>query len=64
MLWCRETVPAQKVRSWHDPAHVLVGIFASRQPKPFGAFLTHPGLRGEMESIAVGSDTQNPAMVQ
>jgi hypothetical protein len=29
-----------KVSFWHDPAHVLVGIFASRQPKPFGAFLT------------------------
>jgi hypothetical protein len=27
-------------RYWHDPAHVLVGIFASRQPKLFGAFLT------------------------
>jgi hypothetical protein len=29
---------------WHDPAHVLVGTcmgpFASRRPKPFGAFLT------------------------
>jgi hypothetical protein len=25
---------------WHDPAHVLVSIFAGRQPKPFGAFLT------------------------
>jgi hypothetical protein len=30
-----------KVSLCHDPAHVLVGIFACRQPKPFGAFLTH-----------------------
>jgi hypothetical protein len=28
------------VRLWHDPAHVLVGIFADQQAKPFGAFLT------------------------
>jgi hypothetical protein len=27
-------------RNWHDPAHMLVGIFAGRQPKLFGAFLT------------------------
>ena len=27
-------------RFWHDPDHVLVGAFAGRQPKPFGAFLT------------------------
>jgi len=27
-----------KVSFWHDPAHVLVGILADRQPKPFGAF--------------------------
>jgi hypothetical protein len=25
---------------WRDPARVLVGTFAGRQPKPFGAFLT------------------------
>jgi hypothetical protein len=30
-----------KVSFWHDPAHVLVGTFAGRQPKPFGALLTH-----------------------
>jgi hypothetical protein len=27
-------------RYWHDPAHVLVGISAGRQPTLFGAFLT------------------------
>jgi hypothetical protein len=32
-----------KFRLWHDPAHVLVGIFASRQAKLFGAFLTRSG---------------------
>jgi putative tryptophan/tyrosine transport system substrate-binding protein len=25
-------------RYWHDPAHVLVGTFAGRQPKPLGYF--------------------------
>jgi hypothetical protein len=30
-------------RLWHDPAHVLVGTFAGRRPKPFGAFLTPKG---------------------
>jgi hypothetical protein len=30
-------------RLWHDPAHVLAAIFANRQPKLFGAFLTHSG---------------------
>ena len=29
------------VFSWHDAAHVLVGIFAGRQPRQFGTFLTH-----------------------
>jgi len=29
--------------NWRDPAHVLVSIFAGRQPKPFGAFLTRCG---------------------
>jgi hypothetical protein len=29
-----------KVFFWHDPAQVLVGSFAGRQPKLFGAFLT------------------------
>jgi hypothetical protein len=28
-----------KVFLWHDPAHVLLGICAVRQPKSFGAFL-------------------------
>jgi hypothetical protein len=28
---------------WHEPAHVLVGIFAGRRQKPFGAFLTQSG---------------------
>jgi hypothetical protein len=34
---------AQHVALRHDPALVLVGIFAGRQPKPFGAFLTQSG---------------------
>jgi hypothetical protein len=32
--------------NWHDPAHVLVSIFAGRQPKPSGAFLTQSGHSG------------------
>jgi hypothetical protein len=35
---------------WHDPAHLLVGIFASRQPKPFGEFLTQSGHAGVAQS--------------
>jgi hypothetical protein len=31
----------RKVSFWHDPAHVLVGTIWGRQPKAFGAFLTH-----------------------
>ena len=38
-----EFVAPVSVVSWHDPAHVLAGIFAGRQPKPFGAFLTPCG---------------------
>jgi hypothetical protein len=36
--------PKTNDRFWHDPAHVLAGIFAGGQPKPFGAFLpSRPG---------------------
>jgi hypothetical protein len=56
---------ASKVFFWHNPAHVLVGIFAGRQPKPFGEFLD-PKLtfgasnmmiarRGESETSSHGS---------
>jgi hypothetical protein len=33
--------------------HVLVGTFAGRQPKPFGAFLTHNGRRLGNQSRAL-----------
>jgi len=29
---------SERVLLWHDPAHVLVGISAGRQPKPWGYF--------------------------
>jgi hypothetical protein len=35
---------------WHDPAHVLVGIFAGGQPKPFGVFLTQSSHSGVTQS--------------
>jgi hypothetical protein len=41
-------------RQWHDPAHLLVGIFACRQPKRFGAFLTQRGhSSGNVTLVAV-----------
>jgi hypothetical protein len=50
-------------RYWHDPAHVLVSIFAGRQPKPFGAFLTqrsHSCIAANYPSFdhIVGADEQ------
>jgi hypothetical protein len=40
-------------RFWHDPALVLVGTFAGRRPKPFGAFPTRNGLSGRAPTLVV-----------
>jgi hypothetical protein len=37
--------------------HVLLGIFASRQPKPFGVFLTHSGHFGGTHSSTTRRST-------
>jgi hypothetical protein len=47
---CIDLLRCTKDRLWHDPAHVLVRVFAGRQPKPFGAFL----VESECGAVALG----------